>query len=290
MLTACSIRQETVREEPAPVSFADLLTQMPKPAYAGPKARVQVRRFSYESQAAWYNDGVAQSMADQLMLALGKSGRFVFQKPRLGAELSGVGGGAPIGQEPEGGGEDLSLIVLPTIKSYSGSTGTGRVSPKPEQVPTRMAIALNLIDATSGDVLAIGQIAVGSSVPFTGNRPLVGQLYQWRDTTRGDALLQLVDRATEFITNHLPLRYYRYDRDGTLSFRARIGGGFSDILVEAQAALTTLGYQPGPIDGLLGEKTESALQAFRKDQGIERTGPLDIETLRALRIQLQRQK
>ena len=224
------------------------------------------------------------------MLALAKSGRFVFQKPRLGAELSGVGGGAPIGQEAEDDVEDWSLIVLPTIESYSGPMGARHAAPGAKPDATRIAMALSLIDASSGDELAIGQFAADSSVPFTGVRPLVGQLYAWRDTTHGNALLQLVDHSTEFISNHVPLKYYRYDRDGTLSFRARIGGGFSDFLVEAQTALTNLGYQPGPVDGLLGRKTRGALQAFRKDQGIEGAGSLDIETLRALRIQLQRQK
>lgn len=34
---------------------------------------------------------------------------------------------------------------------------------------------------------------------------------------------------------------------------------------EAQAALTQLGYQPGPVDGLSGQRTKAAVRAFQRD-------------------------
>ncbi len=45
-----------------------------------------------------------------------------------------------------------------------------------------------------------------------------------------------------------------------------------------QKKLIALGYRPGPIDGIWGKKTSSALRQFQKDQGLPLTGKLDRET------------
>ncbi len=39
-----------------------------------------------------------------------------------------------------------------------------------------------------------------------------------------------------------------------------------------QARLTTLGYDPGPVDGMMGPKTRSAIERFQGESGLERTG------------------
>ena len=272
MAVACSVRQEPDRENPAPVSFADLFSQMPASDYSGAKARIHVPRFSDQTKADWFSREIAQSMADQLMLELAWSGRYFLQKPRLGAELAGVGGGAPVEPEPRQDAAQRGLLVLVSITPQNTAADT-RHAPATTHDTTRLAAMLELVDVASGDV-----------------RPLVGRLSAWRDTTLGAAFLRLVDRSADFLADHVPLDYYRYDRGGKLSSRAHIGGGFSDALEEAQSALTALGHQPGPIDGLPGRQTQQALQAFRDRQGIGQTGPLDIETLRALRTQLERQK
>ena len=46
----------------------------------------------------------------------------------------------------------------------------------------------------------------------------------------------------------------------------------------AQGRLLNLGLPVGPIDGILGRKTEAALRAFQADRVIEVTGKLDDET------------
>jgi hypothetical protein len=43
---------------------------------------------------------------------------------------------------------------------------------------------------------------------------------------------------------------------------------------DIQTALTQLGYNPGPIDGLMGRQTESALSAWRQDSGLPSSEPL----------------
>ncbi len=42
-----------------------------------------------------------------------------------------------------------------------------------------------------------------------------------------------------------------------------------------QGQLTELGYDPGPVDGLWGKKTEAALKQFQQDQGVSVTGTVD---------------
>lgn len=43
----------------------------------------------------------------------------------------------------------------------------------------------------------------------------------------------------------------------------------------AQQALKEAGHDPGPIDGVMGARTRSALEAYQKAQGLEVSGQLD---------------
>jgi peptidoglycan hydrolase-like protein with peptidoglycan-binding domain len=54
------------------------------------------------------------------------------------------------------------------------------------------------------------------------------------------------------------------------------------LIRRVQSALQKKGFDPGPIDGVLGSKTSSALSDFQKSQGLEQTGGLGPKTLRAL--------
>jgi len=53
---------------------------------------------------------------------------------------------------------------------------------------------------------------------------------------------------------------------------------------EAQRTLGELGYRPGPIDGVVGRRTQSALARYQRSEGIPVTGYLDAETLVRLDI------
>jgi peptidoglycan hydrolase-like protein with peptidoglycan-binding domain len=53
---------------------------------------------------------------------------------------------------------------------------------------------------------------------------------------------------------------------------------------EAQRTLGELGYRPGPIDGVVGRRTQSALASYQRSEGIPVTGHLDAETLVRLDI------
>ncbi|KXS54388.1 peptidoglycan-binding domain-containing protein [Marinobacter persicus] len=54
-------------------------------------------------------------------------------------------------------------------------------------------------------------------------------------------------------------------------------------IVELQRTLGRKGYDPGPIDGILGPATTNAVRAFQEDHGLAITGTQNRETIKALR-------
>jgi peptidoglycan hydrolase-like protein with peptidoglycan-binding domain len=54
---------------------------------------------------------------------------------------------------------------------------------------------------------------------------------------------------------------------------------------EVQRLLTERGYAPGPVDGLMGKRTQEALRRFQNDNGRSVSGKIDARTLEVLRPQ-----
>jgi hypothetical protein len=64
---------------------------------------------------------------------------------------------------------------------------------------------------------------------------------------------------------------------------------FADVTVlSAQRALDRGGFDVGPIDGVLGPRTQAALRAFQQSKGLPASGRLDEDTLKALEVEEQR--
>ena len=57
---------------------------------------------------------------------------------------------------------------------------------------------------------------------------------------------------------------------------------------EAQALLASLGYRPGPADGIWGRRTGAAYRAFLRDAGLPQAETLTPQALRALRVVAER--
>ena len=53
---------------------------------------------------------------------------------------------------------------------------------------------------------------------------------------------------------------------------------------EAQMALQQKGFNPGPVDGIMGPKTHKALASFQRQQNLHASGQLDERTARELGI------
>jgi peptidoglycan hydrolase-like protein with peptidoglycan-binding domain len=58
-----------------------------------------------------------------------------------------------------------------------------------------------------------------------------------------------------------------------------------DDLRAAQQALQARGYEVGPIDGIIGPQTRSALEAFQRKNSVPISGAADEPTLKALGLQ-----
>jgi uncharacterized protein YmfQ (DUF2313 family) len=56
---------------------------------------------------------------------------------------------------------------------------------------------------------------------------------------------------------------------------------------QAQEALKNQGHDPGPVDGVMGQKTQQALRDFQKSKNLEPTGRLDDQTASALGISVK---
>ncbi len=52
-----------------------------------------------------------------------------------------------------------------------------------------------------------------------------------------------------------------------------------DEVKRVQESLVALGYDPGPIDGLVGPRTVSALRKFESDNGLPVRGQLSSELM-----------
>jgi peptidoglycan hydrolase-like protein with peptidoglycan-binding domain len=65
----------------------------------------------------------------------------------------------------------------------------------------------------------------------------------------------------------------------------RMAGGNKERVKAAQQALKDKGHDPGPVDGVMGPKTQAALKDFQSKEGITATGQLDAETMSKLGVQ-----
>ena len=76
------------------------------------------------------------------------------------------------------------------------------------------------------------------------------------------------------------------DKDGYMEWRSILcetnmtGARISQI----QSALKKAGYDPGRVDGVIGENTIAAVNAFQKDKGLPVDRYLNIETLKVLGV------
>jgi peptidoglycan hydrolase-like protein with peptidoglycan-binding domain len=57
-----------------------------------------------------------------------------------------------------------------------------------------------------------------------------------------------------------------------------------DAVKQLQQSLNDRGYDAGPVDGLVGPRTESALREFQQAQGLDASGEINADTLSALDI------
>ena len=80
------------------------------------------------------------------------------------------------------------------------------------------------------------------------------------------------------------LNHLIYKEKGELTEAQVIGtvSGYNPRVKETQEILKDAGFEPGPIDGIMGGETRSAIKAFQKAKSLKPTGKIDSTTLLAL--------
>jgi len=63
--------------------------------------------------------------------------------------------------------------------------------------------------------------------------------------------------------------------------------GGAEQIKKVQKALQEKGADPGPVDGIMGPKTEAALKSFQKEEKLPETGHMDRQTLAKLGVSAQ---
>ncbi len=91
------------------------------------------------------------------------------------------------------------------------------------------------------------------------------------------------DRMVRIILAYLETHRHRLNEDSVTLARDAFRQAFPCPLTDVafyQTRLANLGYDPGPIDGYLGDRTTAAIRAFQQARGLPVTGELspDVET------------
>ncbi|HVK70297.1 MAG TPA: peptidoglycan-binding protein [Polyangium sp.] len=116
-------------------------------------------------------------------------------------------------------------------------------------------------------------------------KPLAGAAYvldvggeRHEGTTDGDGKLEQKVPVSETTGKLTIAGRVLHLRLGHLNPLDAADGGISG----AQGRLSNLGYNPGPVDGVLGRRTRTALALFQHDEKLDVTGKLDDTTKKKL--------
>lgn len=94
-----------------------------------------------------------------------------------------------------------------------------------------------------------------------------------------DADLPVDGVPTDSLLDHLTFVAPRDAASGALKRQAATPSAF---MREVQTALQARGYDPGPIDGVMGYRTRAAVRRFQNDHNLSPTGEVDERVLRLL--------
>lgn len=100
------------------------------------------------------------------------------------------------------------------------------------------------------------------------------------------------DKDSNLVQDELNLEYpekeneLRHNFYMALDKKLGVRSSYQTDIYEIQKRLTELGYEPGPIDGIMGGMTTNASMKFQKDNNLPATGKIDNEIINKLGIRL----
>lgn len=139
--------------------------------------------------------------------------------------------------------------------------------------------------------MKVTQIALATAAAFALAGPTLAAGDAQRDSTRSPQGMQQYDRSTGTQSTPGSTMGNQGARDTTAAPSQGLGGdrtsgtGYNSSTVrEVQQALKDKGIEVGPVDGIFGPKTQSAVREFQQKEGISATGRIDRQTLAALDV------
>ena len=119
-----------------------------------------------------------------------------------------------------------------------------------------------------GTVQTVSYLEDGSNLKFTTGKWL---------TPKGNWINE------KGVTPTIKVEYPSYASLTYVNPETELTSGMNDKMIEsAEGMLEALGYEPGEVDGVFDEETESAVEAFQKAENLEQTGVLVGDTTYAL--------
>lgn len=209
----------------------------PLPPYSGPKARVAIADFDVKAAKATYEIG--SGLREMLVTALVNSSRFsvverqalaaVMQEQQLAASgAADTGAGGP----QRGKIKTADLIISAAVTEFEpqasgGGAGIGGGGGVASGVlggllgaslnRAHMALDLRIIDASTSEVLAstrvqgqASDISGGLMMGFMGGWALGGGLGAYANTPMEKAIRVCIIEAVRYISQIIPVNYYRY--------------------------------------------------------------------------------
>ena len=198
------------------------------PPYHGPKARAAVVGFRNKATGfVDWRDRTGSAMADMLTSALFRSNKFsMLDRQDLDWVMEeqdfGRGGrvdpktAAPVGKLS---GADLLVVGAVTgFKDWASGVGGGLGVPGfgvgAGGKETWMAMDIKVVDAATGEIVAMTSIEGSSGSAFVGGLiwgiPLPVGLGGWQGEPREKALRVCLELAARFLASETPVRYFRY--------------------------------------------------------------------------------
>jgi peptidoglycan hydrolase-like protein with peptidoglycan-binding domain len=119
-----------------------------------------------------------------------------------------------------------------------------------------------LISITATTLLVLPLLAAGQQTPIP---PEAARQSPLTETGEQDISRQMPEQEQRRIPTTLPRQDSTYNR-----------------ISRAQEELRELGYDPGPVDGIMGSRTRQALRQYQRDYNLPATGRLDTATQQRL--------
>jgi len=164
-----------------------------------------------------------------------------------------------------------SMLGRATGNSYLGQ-GLSSVNTSEEAGVWVIGLRYKLMDARTSEQVATNYFERKMQVGATSTSVMGISQSQEGGVTLDSMVQRLVQEAVRDMDTM---------KEGSSSSRGSNVRGDMGVAF-AQQALNAAGYDAGPADGLMGERTRSALRAFQADHGLDVTGRLDSATERAL--------